>query len=64
MAFDLSFRLDGPAVEYANGDKEWYIEYIEYSEANYNTEIAKLNNSCNGKTVTIDGKEYTLNEIK
>jgi hypothetical protein len=25
-------RTDGPAIEYANGNKYWYINGIEYSE--------------------------------
>jgi hypothetical protein len=28
-------REDGPAVECANGDKEWWIRHIQYSEENY-----------------------------
>ena len=28
-------RTDGPAVEYADGDKYWYLNGKEYSEAEY-----------------------------
>ena len=29
-------RLDGPAVEYANGTKHWYVDDKEYSEEEFN----------------------------
>src|SRR5271165_3006703 len=57
-------RTDGPACEQANGDKYWCLNDKQYSKANWKIEIAKLNKQvdpCNGKTVVIDGKEYTLN---
>ena len=57
-------RVDGPAVEYANGTKEWWLNGIQYSEADWKKEIAKLNISCNGKIVEIDGKKYKLIEEK
>ena len=57
-------REDGPAIEYANGDKYWYLNGKFYTESGYKAEMARRNNTCNGKTVTIDGKEYTLNEVK
>ncbi len=57
-------RVDGPAVEYADGSKYWYLNSIQYSEADWKKEIAKLNNSCNGRIVEIDGKKYKLIEEK
>ena len=57
-------RVDGPAVEYADGSKYWYLNGIQYSEADWKKEIEKLNNSCNGRIVEIDGKKYKLIEEK
>ena len=51
-------REDGPAVEYINGDKYWYIDGKELSEEEFNNR----NKNCNGKIVTIDGKQYKLIE--
>jgi len=53
-------RLDGPAIEYANGDKSYYIEDVKYTEEEFNK---KINPICN-KAVTIDGVEYELKERK
>ena len=63
----LPHREDGPAIEYVNGSKYWYLNGKEYSEADFNAEIAKRKQqqapSCNGKIVKIDGKEYILTEM-
>jgi len=60
-------RLDGPAVERSNGNKEWYIENKEYTEEKFNAEIAKRNKihapACEYKIVEIDGKRYKLTSI-
>jgi len=32
-------RENGPAIEYRYGDKEWYINGIEYSEEEYKYEM-------------------------
>ena len=53
-------REDGPAVEYSDGTKHWYLNDLKYSESDYRTEM----NTCDGKTVVIDGKEYRLHEVK
>ncbi len=55
-------RVDGPAIECAGGSKSWYLNGIQYSEADWKKEIAKLNNSCNGRIIEIDGKKYKLIE--
>ena len=57
-------REDGPAAEYSNGEKHWYLNNIQYTESNYKAEMAKRNNTCDDKIVTIEGKEYTLTEVK
>ena len=56
-------REDGPAVEWADGYKAWYLNGKRYTESEHKAEMARRNNTCNGKTVTIDGKEYRLNEV-
>jgi len=65
---DQRHREDGPAVEYSDGTKHWYLNGKGYSKFDYKAEMAKRNSigasSCSGKTVTIDGKEYKLTEIK
>ena len=33
------YRLNGPAVEYINGRKEWYIKGIKYTEEQYCAQI-------------------------
>ena len=49
-------REDDPAVEYANGTKQWYINDKELTEEEFKNRQA----SCDGKEVVIDGKTYTL----
>jgi hypothetical protein len=48
-------REDGPAAEYANGNKFWYLNGKEVTEA----EVMK-----NQQTIDIDGKKFTLAQIK
>lgn len=36
-------REDGPAIEYIDGIKRWYLNGINYTEERYNKEIAKRN---------------------
>jgi hypothetical protein len=55
---DKLHREDGPAIEYADGSKEWYINGKKLSEEEFNNR----NKTCNGKIVTIDGKQYKLIE--
>ena len=53
---DKRHRTDGPAIEYENGEKSWYIDGVKHTEEEFKKKI----NSCEGKTVTVDGKEYRL----
>ena len=59
-------RLDGAAVEYANGDKSYFINGRGYSEEQFNYEIARRNKlktpalTYEGKVVEVDGKKYKL----
>ena len=55
----LLHRLDGPAVVWTDGSLEWYIDGVCLTEEEFNKRTA-LKPSCGGKTVTIDGVEYTL----
>ena len=57
-------RYDGPAIENADGSKHWYIEGKQYTEEEFNIEIAKRSQpSCAGKIVEFDGKKYRLEEL-
>ncbi len=56
-------RLDGPAVEIASGYKFWYIEGKEYSEVEFLKKTNKQVDTCEGKVVIIDGKEYKLSIV-
>ena len=51
---------DGPAVEYVDGTKYWYLNEEEYTEKEFN---AKMNPTCNGKVVEIDGVKYKLTKV-
>ena len=53
-------REDGPACEFADGTKRWYIDGLALAEEGFNNK----NKTCNGKIVTIDGKQYKLQEVK
>ena len=57
---DKRHREDGPAVEWASGTRFWYLDGKSLTEAEF---IARKK-SCNGKIVTIDGKQYKLTEVK
>jgi len=35
-------REDGPAIEYGSGDKEWWVNGIEYSEQEYKAEMRSI----------------------
>ena len=58
-------RLDGPAIVYSNGPKDWYVDGKQYSENDFNNLLEKIKLStkvkpCSGKVVIVDGIEYTL----
>jgi len=57
-------RIDGPAIEYADGDKSWYIEGQIYSEEEfnqYNRPVEELTmeevNSLLGRRIKIVAKK-------
>ena len=47
-------REDGPAAEWANGTKFWYIDDKQLTEAEFNNR---------NRTIVIDGKSYRLVEV-
>ena len=52
-------RDDGPAIEFADGNKHWYLDGIKMTEEEFNLKTK----SCTGKIVEIDGKKYRLTEV-
>ena len=60
---DELHREDGPAIEYVDGTKFWYLNGKYYTESEYKAEMAKRDNTCEGKIVTIEGKKYLLTSI-
>lgn len=38
----LWHRLDGPAIEYSDGTKEWYIDGKQYTELKFNIQVRKM----------------------
>ena len=57
-------REDGPACEYANGSKYWYLNDVHLTEQQWKDQTqSKQASSCEGKTVTIDGQTYKLTKI-
>ena len=53
-------REDGPAIEKPGGYREWYLDGERISEDEFNQRMAEKNRPCVGKTVVVDGVEYTL----
>ena len=53
-------REDGPASEWAGGYKEWVLKGERLTEAEFNQ---RMNKSCSGKVVEIEGVKYKLVEV-
>jgi len=51
-------RLDGPAIEYVNGRKEYYIDDIQYSETNYwnHPDVIAYKEKMNNKSIQYETK--------
>ena len=60
----LYHRVDGPAVEYADGSKEWWIDGVKYTEREFIALTTKVVSSLDGKCIVIDGLEYRLVLVK
>jgi hypothetical protein len=58
-------REDGPAIEWADGSKAWYLNDKNYTKSEFLEKTKKVLTipSCAGKVVEIDGKKYKLMEI-
>ena len=52
-------REDGPAVEWSNGSREWYLNGEKLTEEEHR-EQTQPQPTCDGKTVEIDGRTYVL----
>jgi len=52
----------GPAVEYSDGTKFWYLNGKELTETDWRKQIQKTKAPCVGKIVEIDGVKYKLVE--
>ena len=50
----------GAAIRHANGDKTWYLRGEKLTEAEFNK---RMNKSCSGKVVEIEGVKYKLMEV-
>lgn len=48
---EVLHRLDGPACEYKDGSKRWYIEGVRLTEEEFNETVRRsVMNKFNGKT--------------
>ena len=50
-------REDGPAFEWADGAKQWWMNDKYLTEKEFNE---RMNNTCTTKVITIEGIEYKL----
>ncbi len=55
---DQLHREDGPAIEYVGGSKEWYLNGKEVTGAEHKKLTTK------DPTITIEGKAFTITELK
>jgi len=55
-------REDGPAMEWVDGDKEWYLNDKHLTEDEWKKRVSIDNHE--GKVVEIDGVEYELRKPK
>ena len=63
---DRLHREDGPAVEFANGSKSYYLHGAEYPEAAWREKLNKHKAPkapCENKMVEVDGVKYKLVKI-
>ena len=51
-------RTDGPAIENVSGHKGWWINGVQLTQEEFNKQTKK--NTCENKTVIIDGITYKL----
>jgi hypothetical protein len=53
----IRHREDGPAVEYKNGRKTWWLIGCEYTESGWKKEVAKLNAKTAEEAKVVETKE-------
>ncbi len=58
---DQLHREDGPAVEYSDGPKTWWLDGVQITEEEHKKRTSKA--TCSGKVVEIDGIKYKLEEV-
>ncbi len=54
----INHREDGPAVEYTDGSKYWWLNGKEVTESEHKKLTTKE------PTITIEGKAFTVEELK
>ena len=52
-------RLNGPAIEWADGTKEWYVEGKRMTKKEFSGYM-KSKPTCEGKIVEMNGVKYRL----
>ena len=57
---DKLHREDGPAIEWAGGRRSWWLNGKRLTEAEFKN---RMNKSCSGKVVEIEGVKYKLVEV-
>ena len=55
-------RLDGPAVQWPDGSKEWWVNGKQMTEEEFK-DYTKFKPSCEGKIIEVDGIKYKLTAI-
>ena len=59
---DILHREDGPAGEFINGDKEYWLNGKCFVEKEWKAQTST--SSCDGLVAEIDGKKYRLSLLK
>ena len=54
-------REDGPAIEWSNGYKAWYLDGKKLTEQEHKAATSK--HTCEGKIIMVEGKQYKLTEV-
>ena len=57
---DNLHRIDGPAIEDADGSKHWYLDGNKLTQAQWLEAVKPKVASCVGKIVEVDGVKYKL----
>lgn len=52
-------REDGPAITYSDGDKSWFLNNRKVTEV----DVMGQSQSCENKTVIVDGIKYRLTKV-